>query len=120
MTHENRINQKLEAVKDFQIKYPTSHVGGSVGLFIRGIDVKRSLNNSDLDITIDENMKDKIIECVKILKECTMQDVATYLGVSVHKVSGRFGELVKMGVLKIDRSIKVGRYNYAVYKLIEK
>lgn len=45
---------KLKALKEFQDNYPTSHVGGSIGLMIRGIDLKRDLFNSDLDITIDE------------------------------------------------------------------
>jgi hypothetical protein len=45
---------KLETLKEFQEKYPTSHVGGSIGLHLRGIDLKRDLNESDLDITIDD------------------------------------------------------------------
>lgn len=45
---------KLKALKDFQEKYPTSHVGGSVGLFLRGMDLNRDLSESDLDITVDE------------------------------------------------------------------
>ena len=45
---------KLKSLREFQQKYPTSHVGGSIGLFLRGIDLQRDLSNSDLDITIDE------------------------------------------------------------------
>ena len=48
------IKLKLETLKEFQEKYPTSHVGGSIGLFLRGINLKRDLSKSDLDITIDE------------------------------------------------------------------
>jgi hypothetical protein len=50
----NLIEQKLKTIKEFQDKYPTSHVGGSIGLMIRGIDLKRDLSKSDLDITVDE------------------------------------------------------------------
>lgn len=50
----DKIEYKLEAIRNFQTNYPTSHVGGSLGLMIRGIDLKRSLIMSDIDITIDE------------------------------------------------------------------
>jgi hypothetical protein len=50
----NLLTLKLETLKEFQEKYPTSHVGGSIGLYLRGIDLKRDLSKSDLDITIDE------------------------------------------------------------------
>ena len=48
------IKGKLETLKEFQENYPKSHVGGSIGLFLRGINLLRDLRNSDLDITIDE------------------------------------------------------------------
>jgi len=54
MTKSNFIKLKLEFLREFQQKQPTSHVGGSMGLFLRGIDLKRDLTFSDLDITIDE------------------------------------------------------------------
>ena len=47
------IKHKLETIAEFQEKYPNSHIGGSVGLMIRGIDLKRNLYDSDLDITVD-------------------------------------------------------------------
>jgi hypothetical protein len=50
----NLLTLKLKTLKEFQEKYPTSHVGGSIGLYLRGIDLKRDLSKSDLDITIDE------------------------------------------------------------------
>ena len=45
---------KLETLKEFQENYPESHVGGSIGLFLRGVNLLRDLTKSDLDITIDE------------------------------------------------------------------
>lgn len=54
MTQNKFTRLKLEFLRDFQQQHPTSHVGGSVGLFLRGIDLKRDLTYSDLDITIDE------------------------------------------------------------------
>lgn len=45
------IEQKLKIAKEFQEKYPNSHLGGSIGLMLRGIDLKRDLSLSDLDIT---------------------------------------------------------------------
>lgn len=44
------IQYKLETIRDFQKKYPESHVGGSFGLFLLGYDLKRDFNDSDLDL----------------------------------------------------------------------
>ena len=52
--NNNLMNLKLETLKEFQDKYPKAHVGGSIGLFLRGIDLLRDLKDSDLDITVDE------------------------------------------------------------------
>jgi hypothetical protein len=43
-------NLKLDAVKIIQTKYPTFHVGGSIGLFLHGIRLKRWINNKSSDI----------------------------------------------------------------------
>ncbi len=48
----NRIELTLKALRDFQVKYPESHVGGSIGLMLHGVDLKRDLGLSDLDITV--------------------------------------------------------------------
>lgn len=59
--------EKLSLLRDFQEKYPYSHVGGSIGLMLHGQILKRDLSQSDLDITNfeeiqiksdDENMKE--------------------------------------------------------------
>src|SRR5690348_17251384 len=42
----------LNLIFDFQNKYPYSHVGGSIGLFLHGIDLKRHLTQSYIDMTI--------------------------------------------------------------------
>lgn len=56
------ILQKLEVAKEFQDKYPNSHLGGSIGLLLLGVDLKRDLSKSDLDITTAENiLKEDII-----------------------------------------------------------
>lgn len=45
---------KLETLREFQENYPNSCVGGSIGLMLRGISLKRELICSDLDITTKE------------------------------------------------------------------
>lgn len=55
---------KLEALRKFQEKNPTSHVGGSIGLFLQGIELPRDLSKSDLDVVVDENFN-----CEEALKE---------------------------------------------------
>ncbi len=48
------LTEKLKILRELQARYPTAHVGGSVGLWLRGVNLKRYLGDSDLDITIDE------------------------------------------------------------------
>ncbi len=44
-------NMKLESVKQLQTQYPLVHVGGSIGLFLHGIRLKRFYRNeSDIDL----------------------------------------------------------------------
>lgn len=45
---------KLEIVKQFQQQFPTSHIGGSMGLYLRGIDVGRNITESDLDMVLQK------------------------------------------------------------------
>lgn len=47
-----KLIDKLKLVRDFQQRFPGSHVGGSIGLFLHGIDLQRSLDKSDVDMTI--------------------------------------------------------------------
>jgi hypothetical protein len=45
------MERQLQVLKIFQDRFKDTHVGGSVGLFLRGVDLKRSLDNSDIDLT---------------------------------------------------------------------
>ena len=49
-----RLKEKLEFILQFQKENKNSHVGGSIGLFIRGINLQRNLDFSDLDFVTDE------------------------------------------------------------------
>lgn len=53
----HNIKNQLETLKEFQEIYPTSHVGGSIGLYLRGVNLLRDLRSSDLDVTIDDEIK---------------------------------------------------------------
>jgi len=53
------IKLKLETLREFQENYPNSCVGGSIGLMLHGINLKRQLFCSDLDITTKEFNKTK-------------------------------------------------------------
>lgn len=48
------VDLKLKVFREFQLANPTAHLGGSLGLMIRGVNVLRDLSRSDLDITVDE------------------------------------------------------------------
>ena len=55
-----QMKYKLSILKEFQDKYPDSHVGGSVGLYLHGIDLKRDISRTDLDITVPDWIEDLI------------------------------------------------------------
>jgi len=40
------LDLQLETIREFQEKYPKSHVGGSFGLFLLGYDLKRDMSES--------------------------------------------------------------------------
>lgn len=42
----------LKALKSFQQKYPKAAVGGSLGLFLHGYDLKRDWGRCDIDIVV--------------------------------------------------------------------
>lgn len=46
------LSQRLDFIREFQEKYPTSHVGGSIGLMLHGVDLKRDLDKVDVDLTV--------------------------------------------------------------------
>lgn len=48
------MQNKLDTLLEFQRLYPKSSVGGSIGLYLMGIDLKRELVISDLDITVED------------------------------------------------------------------
>lgn len=53
-----QMKYKLNLLREFQSKYPDSHVGGSVGLYLHGIDLKRDISRTDLDITMPDWSED--------------------------------------------------------------
>jgi hypothetical protein len=57
-----KIEITLKTLREFQEKYPLSHVGGSIGIMMHGIDLKRDLSKSDLDITNPHKMPEMIFD----------------------------------------------------------
>jgi len=53
---------QLKELRKFQEKYPLSHVGGSFGLLLHGIDLKRDISKSDLDVTNPDRMPEIITD----------------------------------------------------------
>lgn len=62
-------------------------------------------------------MSDRILAVLTDLNEATMQEICAILDVPVHKVSGRFGTLVKTHKIEVIGKKKVGSYSYGIYKL---
>jgi hypothetical protein len=52
------LNKKLETVRDILASYPTAHVGGSIGLYLQGIDLGRNFETSDIDIIMPKRPSD--------------------------------------------------------------
>ena len=46
---DHPLSLRLRIVREIQAKMPNSHLGGSLGLFLQGIDLKRDFVGSDLD-----------------------------------------------------------------------
>jgi hypothetical protein len=50
------MKERLLIIKQLQDKYPTSHLGGSIGLFLHGVDLQRDLSKSDIDMTVAQEI----------------------------------------------------------------
>jgi len=55
---KEQMQYKLEMLREFQAKYPDSHVGGSVGLYLHGINLQRDISRTDLDLTVPDWIDD--------------------------------------------------------------
>lgn len=51
-TVNNNLQSRLDFVYLFQQKFPNSHLGGSLGLYLYGINLQRDLSYSDCDMVI--------------------------------------------------------------------
>lgn len=76
-----QMKYKLNVLKEFQDKYPDSHVGGSVGLYLHGINLQRDISKTDLDITVP----DWIDELKETWKE-EPSDASDFDYVKMHKL----------------------------------
>lgn len=77
---EAQMQYKLEMLREFQAKYPDSHVGGSVGLYLQGIDLQRDISKTDLDITVPD-----FIEELKGAWDENPSDASDFDYVKMHK-----------------------------------
>jgi hypothetical protein len=70
MKNNSIVEEKLEIVRDLQKEFESSYVGGSLSLLVRGIDLKRSLDESDIDLIIQHSDFEKFYmkswECVAL------------------------------------------------------
>jgi predicted ArsR family transcriptional regulator len=56
-----------------------------------------------------------IIAALVQMKQGTQYQVARYLGVFPNQISGRFSELVKKGILKIEGTIVIDSRPHSIY-----
>jgi hypothetical protein len=51
------VDDKLNVIRIFQQRFLGSHVGGSIGLMLQGVDLQRDLKKSDIDMTVPEEIE---------------------------------------------------------------
>lgn len=78
------------------------------------INTNSLLTYSKLDLS---NGQRKVFDVVRESEGMTMQQVADTLGVGKNKISGRFGELVKDGVLEVKKHVIENGSRVGVYVL---
>lgn len=54
------IEQLLYHAKKFQDMFCNSHIGGSLGLYLHGIDLKRDITKSDIDMTCKSKLPEPL------------------------------------------------------------
>lgn len=106
---ETPLGKRLKIFREIQERCKNScHLGGSIGLFLHGIDLGRNFLNSDLDITFykpkgdifptSKAGKGKIAQ-VEAFKSAVDMDEFCYFG----EIADQYGDLVK-GEFKYDTS----------------
>jgi len=73
----------------------------------------------NIEFSVYPTMSARILAHLAEVKQATMQDIAATFGVPVHKVSGRFGSLVKTHKIEVFAHKKEGRYSYGIYRLVQ-
>ena len=66
--------------------------------------------------TLSQRQTD-VINSITNLNKCTIYQAARYLGVFPNQISGRFGELVKKGAIKIVGKIHQDNRPHSIYTL---
>lgn len=103
------VEDKLKIIRAFQAKYPGSHVGGSLGLLIQGVDLQRDLRKSDIDMTVPGEIDVNSVFELDNMEQSSNPDDFDYQ--FRHHPDGFGGPYVK-----IDINIQPNRkYNTVVY-----
>lgn len=117
ITREEIFLEKLEALKQFQCDYPESVLGGSIGLFLHGVDLKRDLTMSDLDFCMpncSRLVEDRLnSELVKQHQENSGSDFRHKVNLN-HKAEGYF---TKVEVSERDCDFVYKTYGGFTYRL---
>lgn len=65
-----------------------------------------------------KNSSDRILLILREHGPQTMHNVAEKMGVQLNRISGRFKKLVYEGRAEIIDTIKIGKFNYSLYKAV--
>jgi hypothetical protein len=97
------LDKKLEFIRSLQEKYPTSHIGGSIGLLMHGYNLRDDYTHSDIDMTVDSGSK--ALEDAQKDSEELMSDVSEF---DYRIATSRSGVSMKVDV-KVDPTQKYNR-----------
>lgn len=103
------VEDKLKIIRSFQQKFPGSHVGGSLGLMLQGVDLQRDLKKSDIDMTVQTELQSADVTGLENTEESSHPEDFDYQFRHYPTGTGTY--------VKIDINIQPKRkYNTVVYK----
>ncbi len=71
----------------------------------------------NIQFNVYSEQESKILDAYNVLKEACSKQIAEYLSVSHHTISGRFSSLRKKGAIEFVKKITINNRPHSVYKI---
>ena len=103
LIYPNHIENMLPLVEELQTKYPSTIIGGSIGLYLHGVKLKRFKNyKGDIDLISFKKIKIELEESKELSSGCDFQDQGKRNGIKVdvcYDMSAKFDSILFKGVI---------------------